>query len=79
MEIQNSDWMTGGPWYKTSIWNKLNEKLFEGFIMNARTDGYNTMCSIDIYERENKSSSCDDGISVGGFPISTNSTTEALE
>ena len=47
--------------------------------MNARTDGYNTMCSIDIYERENKSSSCDDSRRGGGFPLPTNSTTAALE
>ena len=37
------------------------------------------MCSIDAYERENKSSSCDDVISGGGFPLPTNPTTEALE
>ena len=52
MESQNSYWMTGGPWYKTSICKKLNGKVFEGFIINARTDRYNIMCSIDAYERQ---------------------------
>ena len=41
--------MTGGPWYNTSICKKLNGKVFEGFIRNARTDRYNIMCSIDAH------------------------------
>ena len=45
--------MTGVPWYNTSMSNKLHGKVFEKFIINARTDSYNTMCSIDAYEREN--------------------------
>ena len=51
MELQNSDWMTGGPWYNTSICNKLHGNVFEGFNINARTDTYNIMCCIDAYER----------------------------
>ena len=47
MDKHNSEWMTGGPWYNTSICKKLHGKLFEGFIINARTDRYNIMCSID--------------------------------
>ena len=47
MDEQNSEWMTGGPWYNTSICNKLYGKLFEGFIINARTKRYNIICSID--------------------------------
>ena len=70
--------MTGGPWYNTSICKKLHGKLFEGFIINARTDRYNIMCSIDAYEIEHQLYSCDDGSSGGGFPLSTNSTIEAL-
>ena len=54
MEIQNSDWVTGGPWYNTSIQKKSRRKVFEAFIINARTDRYNTMCSIDAYEREHQ-------------------------
>ena len=28
MELQNSDWMKGGPWYNPSICKKLYGKLF---------------------------------------------------
>ena len=49
MEIKNSDWMIGGPWYKTSICKKLHGKVFEGFIINTVTGGYNIICSIDAY------------------------------
>ena len=38
VDIQNSDWLKGGPWYNTYICNKLYGRLFEGFIINARTD-----------------------------------------
>ena len=79
MEIQNSDWMTGGPWYNTSICKKLHGKVFEAFIINEITDMYNIMCSIDAYERYNQLSSCDYGISGGGCPLPTNSTTASLE
>ena len=48
MDIQNSDWITGGPWYNTSIFNKSHGKLFEGFIINEITDRYHIMCSIDV-------------------------------
>ena len=70
--------MTGGPWYNTSICKRLHGKLFEGFIINARTDRYNKVCSIDAYERENQLYSCDDFISGGVCPLPTNSTTTAL-
>ena len=54
MEKQNSEWMTGGPWYNTYICNKLYGELFEGFIRNAITDRYNIMCSIDAHEKEHQ-------------------------
>ena len=79
MDIQNSDWMTGGPWYNISICKKLNGKLFEGFIINARTDRYHTMCYIDAYRKQHQSSICDYGRSGGGCPLPTNPTTEASE
>ena len=47
MHILNSDWLTGGPWYNISICKKLHGNLFEGFIINARTDRYSIICSID--------------------------------
>ena len=70
--------MTGGPWYNTYMWKKLHGKVFEGFIINERTDRYNIMCSIDAYEIENQSHGCDNGSSGGGCPLPTNSTTSAL-
>ena len=36
MDKHNSDWMTGGTWYNTSICNKLHGNLFEIFIINAK-------------------------------------------
>ena len=73
MELQNSDRITGGPWYITSICKKLHGKVLHGFIIYARTDRYNIMVSIDAYERGNQSSSCDNDISGGGCPLPTNS------
>ena len=79
MEIQNSDLMTGSLWYNNTYFCKnLHGKLSEAFIINARTDRHNIMCSIDEYEGENQSSICDDGRSGGGCPPPINSTTEAL-
>ena len=49
MDVQNPDGLTGGPWYNTYICKKLYGKLFEGYIINARTNRYNIMCSIDAY------------------------------
>ena len=69
--------MTGGPSYNTSICNKLHGKLFEGFIINARTDRYNSMCSINAHEKDHQSS-CYDGSSGGGCTLTSNWTTEAL-
>ena len=49
MDIQNSDWLTGGSWYNTSIYKKLHGNVFEGFIINKITDSYNIICSIGAY------------------------------
>ena len=70
--------MTGGPWYNTPICKKLHGKLFEGFIINSRTDRYHIMCYIDVYKKYYQSSICYYGNSSFGFPLSTNLTTEAL-
>ena len=43
--------MTGGPWYNTSVCKKLQGKVVEVFIRNARTDRYNIMCFIDAHEK----------------------------
>ena len=53
----------------TSICKKLHGKLLEGFIINARTDIYHIMCSIDAHEKEHQSSSCDYGSSGGGCSL----------
>ena len=47
----NSELMTGGPWYNTSICKKLHRKVFERLIRNARADRYNIMRSIDAHEK----------------------------
>ena len=52
MYKNNSEWMTGGSWYNTSIFKKLHRKVFEVFIINARTDKYNIMCSINAHKKE---------------------------
>ena len=79
MDIQNSHWLTGDPWYTTYICKKLHERLFQGFIINTITDSYHIMYSIDSYERQHQSYSGDYGSSGGGCPLPTNSTIEVLE
>ena len=32
MELQNSDWMTGGTWYNTSICKKLHGKYLRDLL-----------------------------------------------
>ena len=74
MRANRTSW--AGTSHNTSICKKLHGKIFEGYIINARTD---IMCSVDLYERENQSSICDDGSSGGGCPLPITSTTEELE
>ena len=69
--------MIGGPWYNTYICKKLHGNLFKGFIINARTDRYNIVCSIGAHEKEHQSS-CGDVRSGGGCTLPSNSTTEVL-
>ena len=79
MDILNSYWLTGGPWYNTYICKKIHGKLFEVFIINVRTDRYNIMFSIDAQRREHQSSSCYDCSIGGSCPLPITSTTEKLE
>ena len=51
MEKQNSEWMTVGTWYNTSICKELHGNVLEGFIRNAITERYNIMCSIDAHDK----------------------------
>ena len=46
---QNSECMTGGPWYNTSICKQLHGKYFEGFIINEKTYRYHIMGYIDAH------------------------------
>ena len=52
MDKHSSEWMTVGSWYNTSICKKLHGNVFEVFIINARIDRYNIICSIDAHEKE---------------------------
>ena len=69
--------MTGGPWYNISICKKLHGTVFEEFIINARTDRYNLMCSIDAHGKH-KPSYFGDSSSGGCNALPSNSTTETL-
>ena len=66
--------MTGGTRYKKLNCKKLNGNVFEGIIINARTDRYNITCSIDSHKKYIPSS-FDDGSSGRGCPLPSNSTT----
>ena len=44
MGKNNPNFITGGPWYNTSICKKLHGTVFEEFVRNARTERYNVMC-----------------------------------
>ena len=77
MDRHNSNWMTSGPWYNTSICRKLHGNVIEGFIRNEITDRYNIMYDIDAHEKINPSEH-DDGISGGGYPLPSHLTTESL-
>ena len=46
--------MIGVPWYNTYVFKKLQGKVFERFIRNARTDRYIMMCSIDAHAKYHK-------------------------
>ena len=61
----NTDWITCGTWYNTSICKKLHGTVFEKYIINARTERYKIMCSIDEHEKH-QPSYIDDGSSNGG-------------
>ena len=51
------------------------EQFSGEFIINARTDRYNLVCSIDAHEKYHPSS-LDYGSSGGGYVLPSNSTTE---
>ena len=57
---------------KNIIWNSVGRN-----IINARTDRYNLICSIDAHEKQ-QLSSIDDFRSGSGSALLSNLTTEAL-
>ena len=51
IEKNNPDWITGGPWYNTSICKNLHGTVLGKYIINVRTDRYNLTCYIDAHEK----------------------------
>ena len=51
-KINHQDWLNTGPWYNTAICSRLHECLFEYFIIHARTDRYNLMCSLGAHDEK---------------------------
>ena len=45
-ESNHQYFLDKGPWYNTAICSRLHECLFEYFIIHARTNRYNLMCSL---------------------------------
>ena len=48
---KNFGWFETGPWHNKNICSKLYGTTFEGFIIQARTDIYNIMCSLVAQDR----------------------------
>ena len=70
--------MNKGPWYNIDIFSRLHGSLFEDFIMHARTDRYNIMCSLVEHDKELPDYEYYES-SIGDRLITKNATTEALE
>ena len=74
----NVEWFDKGPWHNKNICSKLYGTIFEGFIIQARTDRYNIMCSLVAHDRmqDNKQ---DDESSIGDRVIPNDATVKALK
>ena len=48
---KNLGWFDTGPWHNKNICSKLYGTTFEGFIIQAKTDRYNIMCSLVAHDR----------------------------
>ena len=77
IDKHNPYWITGGPWYNTSICKKLHVTVFENYIRNSRTDRYKLMCYIDAHDKH-LPLSVDDGISGGVNALPSNEKTKAI-
>ena len=73
----NPYWITDEAWYTTSIFTKLHGTVFLKYIINARTDRYNIIFSIDAHKKR-QPWYVDNGSSVGGNAIKSNLTTYAI-
>ena len=49
IEEHNTGWIIYYPWYNRSIFTKLHGTVFGKYIINARTDRYNLVCTIDAH------------------------------
>ena len=76
-KTNHQDWLNKGPWYNTSICQKLNGSRFDDFITQARTDIYNIMCSLVAHDKMQPDYK-DDESSNGDRSISDNATSKAL-
>ena len=66
-----------GPWHNKNICYKLYGTNFEGFIIKARTDRYNIMCSLVAHDRLQDNEQ-DDESSLGDREIPKDLTVKAL-
>ena len=76
--INHLDCLNKGPWYNKNISSKLHGIKFEEFIIQARTDRYNIMCSLvspDRLQTDYK----DDESSIGDRAILNDATVKTLE
>ena len=64
-EEKNTDWLSEGSWYNTTICSKLHGTVFEDLIRNYKTGRYNIMCYINAHYRQ-QTTYVYDAISAGG-------------
>ena len=50
-ENNNPDQLNKFPWYNTDIFSRLYGSLFEDFMIHARTNRYNIMCSLVVHDK----------------------------
>ena len=75
---KNLGWFDTGPWHNQNICSKLYGTTFEGFIIQARTDRYNIMCSLVAHDMMQDNEQ-DDESSIGDRVIPNDATVKALK
>ena len=48
---QFPSWILNGPWYNTTICSQSHGWVFEDYFTTFKRDKYNTMCSIETFEK----------------------------